>query len=42
LAKTSAPYITNYDLSALETFVKELTAQEQMAMSFFIQKRGKH
>lgn len=40
LAKTSAPYITNYDLSALESFVKELTAQKQIGYVVFFSKEG--
>lgn len=40
LAKTATPYITNYDLSALEAFVKQLTTQKQVAYVVFLSKEG--
>lgn len=40
LAKTATPYITNYDLSALEAFVKQLTSQKQIGYVVFVSKDG--
>jgi len=41
VAKVSAPYVTNYDLTALGTFVKEMARDEQVAFAEFFDAEGK-
>ena len=41
LSKISAPYITNYDLSALDSFVKEATKDRDVAFVEFSDSTGK-
>lgn len=41
VAKIGAPYITNYDLTALGTFIRELSRDEQVAYAEFFDADGK-
>ncbi|CAK0774352.1 methyl-accepting chemotaxis protein [Gammaproteobacteria bacterium] len=41
VAHVSSPYITNYDLTALETFVKELIERDEVAFAEFLDAKGK-